>query len=302
MKVLGTGLSGLVGSRIVELLSPKITFEHLALEKGLDITNHKAVFEAISMSTASWVLHLAAYTDVQGAENERSKGKESISWKVNVEATKNIVEICHTTRKHLLYVDTDYVFDGLKKTYDETDTPNPQGWYAITKTEGEKHVLSLAEHGLVIRIANPYRSVSISSVASEGLPSTPIKMDFVHKMIDRFKKGEEIVAASDQLIVPTFVDDIAFAIDTLLQKNAEGIYHVVGSSALSPFDVATEIADTYGFSDSSIKKTTFHEYFHNRAPVPQYAALSNKKLQTLGVSMKTFHDGLSEMKAQECTK
>ena len=158
MNVIGTGLSGLVGSRIIELLSDHIRFESLGLENGIDITNHKSVFDVLTKSTADWVFHLAAYTDVQKAEKEREKGKESVAWQVNVEATKNIVEICHTTRKHLLYIDTDYAFDGTKKIYEETDTPNPEGWYAITKTEGAKHVLSLGIHGLVIRIANPYRS------------------------------------------------------------------------------------------------------------------------------------------------
>lgn len=295
MKVLGTGLSGLVGSRIVELLSSRIEFSSLALEKGVDITNHAAIFEAISTSTASWVLHLAAYTDVQAAEKERIKGKESLSWQVNVEATKNIVDICHTTRKHLLYVDTDYAFDGTKKFYDETDTPNPMCWYAITKTEGAKHVLSLGEYGLVIRIANPYRKNPADVSLQQG------KKDFVHKMIDLLRNGNDIVAPFDQVFVPTFVDDIAVAIDTLLHIQAHGIYHVVGNDALSPYQVALEIAALYGFDPSLIKKTTFLEYFVNRAPIPQYAALSNKKLQDIGVYMKTFRDGLSLMKEQECT-
>lgn len=295
MKVLGTGLSGLVGSRIVELLSSRIDFVSLALEKGVDITNHAAVFGAISSSTASWVLHLAAYTDVQAAEKERTKGKESLSWQVNVEATKNIVDICHTTRKHLLYVDTDYAFDGTKKFYDETDTPNPKGWYAITKTEGAKHVLSLGEHGLVIRIANPYRG------SLKGVSLLQGKKDFVHKMIDLLENGKDIVAPTDQIFVPTFVDDIAVAIDTLLTIQAHGIYHVVGNDALSPYKIALEIAALYGFDSSLIKKTTFLEYFSNKAPIPQYAALSNKKLQDIGVYMKTFRDGLSLLKEQECT-
>jgi len=297
MKVLGTGLSGLVGSRIVELLSSHVDFVSLALEKGVDVTNHAAVFEAITGSTASWVLHLAAYTDVQAAEKERVKGKESLSWQVNVEATKNIVDICHTTRKHLLYVDTDYAFDGTKKFYDETDTPNPKGWYAITKTEGAKHVLSLGEYGLVIRIANPYRANPVGVSLPQG------KKDFVHKMIDLLENGKDIVAPSDQVFVPTFVDDIAVAIDALLKIQAHGVYHVVGNDALSPYQVANEIAVFYGFDPSLIKKTTFLEYFSNKAPIPQYAALSNKKLQTLGILMKTFRAGLKIMKEQdqECT-
>lgn len=293
MKVLGTGLSGLVGSRIVELLSSHVDFQSLALEKGIDITNHEAVFEAITNSTASWVLHLAAYTDVQGAEKERVNGKESSAWQINVEATKNIVDICHTTRKHLLYVDTDYAFLGTKKIYDETDTPNPKCWYAITKTEGAKHVLSLGENGLVIRIANPYRANPVGASVPLG------KKDFVHKMIDLLENGKDIVAPSDQVFVPTFVDDIAVAIDALLKIQAHGVYHVVGSDAISPHQVAIEIADLYGFDPSLINKTTFEEYFFNKAPIPQYASLSNKKLLALGVKMKSFKEGLSAMKTQE---
>lgn len=88
MNVIGTGLSGLVGSRIIELLSDHIRFESLGLENGIDITNHKSVFDVLTKSTADWVFHLAAYTDVQKAEKEREKGKESVAWQVNVEATK----------------------------------------------------------------------------------------------------------------------------------------------------------------------------------------------------------------------
>lgn len=287
MNVVGTGLSGLVGSRIVELLSGHIYFSPLSEEKSVDITDHASVFESLSKNTADWVFHLAAYTDVQGAEKEKGLGKESAAWQINVEATKNIVNICHTTRKRLLYIDTDYAFSGTEKSYEETDSTNPQSWYGITKSEGAKHVLSLGEYGLVIRISNPYRANPVG------------KTDFVHKMIDRLGTGKDIIAPTDQLFVPTFIDDIAGAIDALIQKRAYGIYHVVGSTALSPFDVAKEIAIQYDFSQALVKKTTFHEYFLHRAPVPQYAALSNKKITSLGVTMRSFVDGLAAMKAQE---
>lgn len=285
MKVIGTGLSGLVGSRVVELLKSHIIFESLNLQKGIDITNHSAVFDVISKTSSLWVLHMAAYTDVQGAEKEREMRKDSMAWKVNVEATKNIVNICQTTRKRLLYVDTDYAFDGTKNSYDENDEPHPLSWYAITKTEGAKHVLSLGEYGLVIRIANPYRKSFVG------------KKDFVHKMIDALSTNTEIKAPTDQIFVPTFVDDIANAIDLLLRKKAYGMYHVVGNDALSPYSAAFMIAKQYGFDSGLIKKTTFREYFSHRAAIPQYAALSNKKLLSLGVSMKSFAEGLNAMEA-----
>lgn len=99
MNILGTGLSGLVGSRIVELLAAQHTFEDLSLETGVDITDYRSVNSRIESSKAGWVFHFAAYTDVQGAEKEKSLGKESPAWKINVLATENIAQACKKTGK-----------------------------------------------------------------------------------------------------------------------------------------------------------------------------------------------------------
>lgn len=288
MKLVGTGLSGLVGSRIVELLSPKHTFTNYSLENGVDITDREGILSRINGETeAPWVLHLAAYTNVQQAEKDRSLGENSTAWKVNVAATQNIIDACVASDKRLLYIDTDYAFDGTKKSYNEDDAPNPQGWYAITKSEGAKRVLSMGERGLVIRISNPYRANPVG------------KTDFAHKMLERLTNGEEIIAPADQLFVPTFVDDIAAGIDALISKNATGIYHVVGSQAISPFDAARTVARTFELREDLVKETSFAEYFAGRAPVPQYAVLTNDKIQALGVAMRGFSDGITEVKKQE---
>jgi len=288
MKLLGTGLSGLVGSRIVELLSPKYTFTNYSLENGVDITDREGILARIQGEVEyPWVLHLAAYTNVQQAEKDRSLNKESIAWKVNVEATQNIIDACLATDKRLLYVDTDYAFDGTKRLYNEDDIPNPQGWYAITKSEGAKRVLAMGERGLVIRISNPYRANPVG------------KTDFVHKMLERLTNGQEIVAPTDQLFVPTFVDDIARSIDALISAHANGIYHVVGSQAISPFDAARTVAHIFGQREDLVKETSFAAYFSGRAPVPQYAVLTNDKIQSLGVVMRGFRDGVAEVKKQE---
>ncbi len=288
MRILGTGLSGLVGSRIVELLSPKHEFENYSLENGVDITNRDDIISRITGDTkASWVLHLAAYTNVQGAEAEKTLGEQSAAWKVNVTATEYIIEACVRSGKRLLYVDTDYAFDGTKQSYTEEDSVHPLGWYAVTKSEGAKRVLALGEKGLVIRISNPYRAHPVG------------KKDFAHKMLERFISGQEIIAPADQLFVPTFIDDIATAVDTLISADARGIYHVVGSQAISPFDAAKKIAQVYGYPESLVKPTTFAEYFANRAPAPQYAVLVNDKIRALGVTMRGFDDGITQVKQSE---
>jgi len=287
MKLLGTGLSGLVGSRIVTLLS-RHEFINFSLENGFDITDAASMTSGITaVSDADWVLHLAAYTNVQQAEEDLGLGEQSDAWKVNVNATQTIVDACMSSGKHLLYVDTDYAFDGTKDSYNEEDAPHPLGWYAKTKSEGAKRVLAMGKQGLVIRISNPYRANPVG------------KKDFVHKMIERLGIGGEIVAPDDQLFVPTFIDDIALAIDKLVTGNAYGIFHVAGSEPLSPYAAAKTVAKVYGLDESLVKPTSFASYFAGRAPVPQKAVLRIDKIRALGVDMHSFSDGVIEVKRQE---
>lgn len=287
MNILGTGLSGLVGSRLTALLSPDYSFEDLSLETGVDITNYDAVNARITGSDSPWVFHFAAYTDVQGAEKEKELEKNSISWKVNVDATANIAAACKKTDKHLLYLSTDYVFDGTKRQYDEGDTPNPQGWYTKTKYEGEKLVSALGSLGLVIRISNPYRANPVG------------KRDWVHKMMDRLAAGQPIAAPADQLFVPTFIDDLASVIRALVERSHSGIVHAGGGSALSPFDAAQKIATVFGYDHALVSQTTFAQFMPGRAPYPQYAVLKNNTLEAMNIAMRTFDDGLAEVARQE---
>ncbi len=290
MNVIGTGLSGLVGSRVVHLLSSEFSFENLSLETGVDITNKDVVSERIGQSSAPWVFHFAAKTDVDGAEKERAMGQKSATWKINAEATGHIVDMCKKTHKRMLYISTDFVFDGTKESYTEKDSPNPQSWYALTKYEGEKKVQKLAESGLIVRIAFPY------------LAHPQPRPDFLHRIISRLQEGLPVVSPGDQLFVPTFVDDIASAIGMLVQKQAAGVYHVVGSQALSPHEASLYIAKTYGLSPSGIHATTFREYFRDRAPRPFHAVLKNDKITKFGVSLKTFEEGLVVIRQQETTQ
>ncbi len=293
MKILGTGLSGLVGSRVVALMTPEFAFEDLSLETGIDITNKESVDSYFAKSDAPWVFHMAAYTDVQGAEKEKSLSEASVAWKVNVLATEHIAENCKKLGKKLLYIDTDYAFDGTQKSYGEDDAPNPLGWYAKTKSEGAKRVLALGDLGLVIRISNPYRANPV------GLPAQTGKKDFVHKMLERLLAGQPIYGAKDQLFVPTFIDDIASALKALTQANASGIYHVVSAPPLSPYDAGVILADTYGVDKNLVEAKIFAELFAGRAPIPQYAVLTNNKITSLGVPMHSFQEGITRMKQQE---
>jgi dTDP-4-dehydrorhamnose reductase len=290
MNILGTGLTGLVGSRIIELLAGSFSFENLSLETGIDITQKDIVSSYISKTDAPWVWHFAAMTNVDSAEKEKGLGTNSSTWKVNVEATENIVEACKLYNKKLLYLSTDFVFDGIKDIYSEEDKPNPQGWYAQTKYEGEKRVAALGDACLIVRIANPYKAKQVG------------KPDFVETICERLKNGLGVTSATDQLFVPTYIDDIAYALQKLIEKDAHGIYHVVGSQALSPYEACIKIAASNGFDERLVAPTTFSEYFKNRAPRPFHAVLNNDKIAKLGVAMISFDTGLTVIKKYRDTQ
>lgn len=285
MKILGTGLNGLVGSRIVELLSDRYEFENLSRSSGVDISNKDQVLEKVKNSDAQIVLHLAGKTNVDGCELDKPLGKEGEAWKINVEGTRNVADACSQTNKKIIYISTDFVFDGAKDSYSEEDIPSPINWYAQTKYEGEKIVKELKIPWIISRIAYPYRA-NFS------------KLDFFRAILNRLRKGESVVAITDHIFTPTYIDDIASAINTLIMSSLQGIFHVVGSQSLTPLAAANLIAQEFELDKSKISATTRSKFFNNRAPRPFQLALRNDRINRLGVAMQTFEQGLKDVKLQ----
>lgn len=283
MKILGTGLAGLVGSRIVELLSEKYEFD----SSNVDITDRENIQNKIKNSDASLVLHLAAKTNVDSCEQDKSLGENGEAWKINVLGTQNIVDACWESNKKLIYISTDFVFDGEHQPeggYSEEDKPNPINWYAKTKYGGELIVQKLS-NSLILRIAYPYRA-------------SYERLDFVRAILNRFKEKLDVTAIVDHVFTPTFIDDIAVALDVLIKNDSKGLFHVAGGRALTPFDAAGYIAKIFGFDQSKISKTTRAFFFKDRAQRPFQVALKNDKIEKLGIKMRTFEEGVKEIKSQ----
>jgi dTDP-4-dehydrorhamnose reductase len=288
-KVFGIGITGLIGSRIVELLSDKYEFQNLSLETGVDITNPETLSILEEDTEHEIVLHLAAKADVDGCEQDKPAGKDGAAWKINVEGTRNVVNACRKSGKKIIYISTDFVFDGTKtvgEEYTEEDTPNPVNWYAQTKYEGEKIVQESGVPYLILRIAYPYRT------------PFPQKKDLVQAILSRLQAGQEIKAVTDHIMTPTFVDDIASALEMVIKENQTGIYHVVGVDSVSPYELAKKIADVYALDSSLIHETTREVFFADRAPRPFNLAMNNARIEKLGVKMRTVSEGLVALKNQ----
>lgn len=302
MKILGTGLTGLVGSRVTELLDRVYEFEFINLENGVNILDKKSVFKAISSSKAPILIHMAAKTNVDGCELDRQKDKKILSfkkksqkeeawvreqtaWAINVFGTRNIIEACQAFNKKIIYISTDFVFNGQKKLYSEDDLPDPINWYAKTKYEGEKLVQSSGLEWIIIRPAYPYRAFF-----ERG--------DIVRNLILKLQRNEQLNMITDHIMVPTFIDDIANALDVLIQRKAKGIFHVVGSQAITPYELALKISKEFNLDALLISKTTRREYFATKAPRPFCLNLKNDKISNLGVEMLSVDAGLREVKNQ----
>lgn len=290
-KIIGTGLSGLVGSRIRELLGDKFEFVDFSLETGVDILNFSILKEAFEkVREAEVVLHLAAFTDTQAAWEQRGD-KKGLCYRLNVEGTRNVVRLCQQYGQHLIYFSTDFVFDGEKEgVYTEDDQPHPIEWYGQTKYWGEEEVKKNEAGWTILRIAYPFRA-----------RFSP-KKDLVRRIIEGLKTGSLYPMFADQIITPTFIDDIVRGTEYFIREKKEGIFHLVGLSFHSPYQLAQMVAEIFGFDPGQVKKGSLVDYLKNQPPGgrpwQKRLALSNQKVRAEGIKMRTTKEALLEIKNQ----
>jgi dTDP-4-dehydrorhamnose reductase len=307
MKIVLTGATGLIGSRFFDLLKSKYEIASLSSSYGVDITDRKKVQSFLSDVNPAIIVHLAAKTNVDGCEEDKSDDvkhltKEKILtdkeinfekidplfWKgstsafgINVVGTKNLADYAREKDIKIIYISTDFIFDGEKDFYTEEDSPNPVDWYGQTKFWGE---LVLGERKLITRISFPF-----------GYKS-PIKNDLIWTLVKLLSTQESIKLVSDQIITPTFIDDIVNGLDFLIENSTEGIIDLVGNDSLAPIDIGVAIAREFGFNESKISPTTRRELYKGRAARPFKVALKNDKLKNLGFEMTDFFEALKKIK------
>ena len=273
IKIAATGLGGLVGSRIQELLHEDYDFISLTHDV-LDITDENQVKSIINNLDFDFFLHSAAYTNVDKAETE----ERDQAFALNVTATKYLFECVQEKNKKFIYVSTGFVFDGNHPPYTEESMPNPISYYGETKYEGEKIVQDKA---MIMRIEYPYRKHFLK------------KNDFVRTIKQLLEKKKEITAINDSLITPTYIDDISGGLKYLIQNFSYEIFHVVGTQSISPFDAAVKIAQTFNLDTSLIRPVSYENYFKDKAKRPKLAEV--KSIKNNFYAMKSFEEGLTEL-------
>lgn len=228
MKILVTGAGGLLGRACVALASPRHECVGLRRQE-LDITDYAAVETALRDIRPDAVLHCAAYTKVDDAERH-----PETAMLVNAGGAESVARAARESGAAMLYVSTDYVFDGDQQTpYLEEDTTHPLCRYAESKLEGERRVAAvLPDRHTIVRSGWLYGS-------GKG---------FVDWALGRLEAGEVLRAVNDQVGSPTWVKDLAEALLVLLEIGLSGTFHVVNKGETDWLGVAKILAERAGSS------------------------------------------------------
>lgn len=254
MKVLITGANGMLGQDLAPILEDEGYDVIETNRETLDITNFKQAQDVIAREKPDIVIHCAAYTNVDGAESD-----PETATKVNAEGTENIARICGEKNILMVYISTDYVFDGTKKEkYLPDDKTNPLGVYGRTKLEGEYAVQKHCKKYYIARTSWLYGHYG---------------KNFVETMISLTDKPE-LKVVDDQIGCPTWTVELANAIAKLIEEEAEyGIYHICGSGETSWYEFAKEIFKLMG-QKVNLKPCTTEE-FPRPAKRPKHSAMEN---------------------------
>jgi len=288
MKLLITGLNGFVAGSIIaharkgwEIHGVDVA-EATGLPAGiqahqLDLTDQEkfaALFEKINPDA---VIHTAAIANIDVCENN-----QELAWKVNVGITDTIARLCQTSRAKMIVCSTDTVFDGIKGYYTEEDAPHAVNFYAKTKVEAERIVLSASPKNIVARLS-----------LVMGMPVMGKGNSFLADMIEKLGKGETVKFPANEIRTPIDVVTLGSALAELAGSGYGGIVHLSGNTRINRYEMAIQIAETLGLPTGLVEGTDSNA-LEGRAPRPNDASMINQLAKNiLTTPMRSLAEGLS---------
>lgn len=294
IKVVITGSNGLLGQSLLNLLlDEKNKYEVYGFSKGenrsgrndfkyysLDITNKEQLIKEIQKLQPNYIVNTAAMTQVDACENNKSACDT-----LNVDVIKWLAEICKQINAHLIHISTDFIFDGKKGWYTETDEPNPLSYYGLSKLKSEQVLEKSTINYTILRTILVYGKVYDMS-----------RSNIVLWVKESLENKKEITIVDDQYRTPTYVKDLALACKISIDKNATGVFNIASSELLSIYEIAKQIADVFNLDDSYIKpiSTSTLNQAANR-PIKTGFDLS-KTNKELNFYPKKFKDDLQRFK------
>jgi len=269
MRVLLFGSSGLLGKALMrEWDEDAVTGLG---SQDADIRDAERIRKVTHEARPDWIVLSAAYTDVDGCESNTE-----LAFAVNRDGAVNVAAAAKEVGSRLLFLSSDYVFDGKKTTpYETNDLRNPQSVYGRTKAEAETQLLARLPDCCIVRTS------WLFGAGGKCFPDTILKLAASRPALD---------VVNDQRGSPTYVIDLARAIVSLCRKNAQGIVHATNAGDCTWFEFAQEIVQSAGLTTNV--RPTSSERMARPAPRPAYSVLSPSALNALGISAPSWQDAL----------
>jgi dTDP-4-dehydrorhamnose reductase len=261
------GSHGQLGVELTSVFTAR-SYEVACFDRAsVDITDPAAVEKVLVRYDPNIVLNAAAYNQVDVAEQEPNAALQ-----VNGLAVRNLAVSCRNVDAQLVHFSTDYVFDGLaSRAYREEDLPRPLGAYAVSKLAGELYARAYSDRALVIRTSGVFGPGGLHTARG----------NFVEMMLRLAAGGQPIKVVEDHVASPTYAPALALRTADLVERGASGVFHVGGGTPISWYDWAVKIFEGAGLTPR-LKPTNERE-FRTAARRPKYSALSNAKMEALGI-------------------
>jgi dTDP-4-dehydrorhamnose reductase len=296
VRILVTGANGLVGTKVLERLladgadQPLAAYHQTRTNEflgdlpywWLDTTSEADVQRVLGEARPDAVIHAGAYTNVDKAESERD-----LAWASNAEGTGLLARACAAGGIRLVYLSTEYAFDGTAGPYRETDPVNPQGWYAKSKEAGEQAVMAAGGSWVIGRTTVVYGYAQ------------HVRSNFVLWLVGELRAGRRVRIVDDQVGSPTLAENLAEMVIALAQSDRIGVYNTAGADVLSRLDFSRRIAETFSL-DAGLMDPTTTASLGQAAPRPLKAGLLIDKLKATfpQVQVMTVSEGLAVVRRQ----
>jgi dTDP-4-dehydrorhamnose reductase len=296
MKILITGSNGLLGQKLVKLLSEK-GIEVIATAKGgdrlkntlsnyafetLDITDLSEVKNVLQKHTPDVVINTAAMTNVDQCETEREA-----CHMLNVMAVSNLINGCEEIACHLVHLSTDFIFDGSQGPLTEDAEPNPISYYGESKLAAEQLLLNSKIKWSIVR------TVLVYGVALDMSRSNIIL--WVKKSLEN---GQHIKVVNDQWRTPTLAEDLAMGCYLIAKQKAQGIFNISGEEMLTPYQMAIQTAKFFNLDRTLIEETDGTKFTQTAKRPPKTGFIIDKAKSQLGYNPHSFTAGLQVLKDQ----
>jgi dTDP-4-dehydrorhamnose reductase len=276
-RILVTGAKGMLGRDLMGILHSSFSRDEVIgwdIEE-IDIRKEEDSVAKIGTVQPEVVIHLASYTDVDGCELDKEK-----AFAVNAEGTKHVALAVSKCRAKMVYLSTDYVFDGKKgEPYLEGDSPHPLNVYGRSKLKGEQYVQEWVKDSLIIRTQWLYGSFG---------------KNFVDSILQQAREKGTLSIVNDQIGSPTYTVDLAKAISKLIQVDARGIFHVANSEPCTWYTFGHAILKLSGLNRVRVLPISSKE-LDRPAARPPYSALNCQKLKKeTGLTMRPWSEALKD--------